>query len=145
MKKITKILGYTVTAGFFCLTATEVLKYIEGQKTGCHMADFNQLVKEQKTVDYLDAGVIAEWAEECQGSFGKDMDYILAYPTPEVISRYRLSGFPENTDTKHIMLFLAVEKKRCRPAQLQMVCYGKADQELLDKMFAGGDYAVVEG
>lgn len=148
-KKENGLFGTVLAAGVVLAGAAYVGKkihnYICEQEKGYSLAEFEQLLREQKTVDVLRASTITEWIRRVEQNCPDKLDFILAWPTPEIIIKYRLKGFPQDMDVRHNMLFLAIEKDTGMPVELQMVSFGSADPELVDEMFHGQDYAVVEG
>ena len=138
-----RILGLTIVVGAVAVLK-EFFNYIRGKGNRYYLADFDELIKGQKTVDELNAREIVGWIQETKKSTSEELTYILAYPTQEVISRYSLKDFPDDIDREHNMIFLAIRKNTYMPVKIQLISFGTVNEELVNELFKGGDYAVVE-
>lgn len=139
-----RLMGAAMVAGA-ALAVVRLWNFLSEQEETYSLDDFEHLVKNQKTLDRLDAGEITKWIREIRDVNPHELDCILARPTPEIITKYRLKGFPQNMNTEQNMLFLAVEKSTGNPVKLQMISFGTADRKLLEELFGGEDYAVIKG
>lgn len=137
------ILGISAAVGAG-VVVKEFVRSIGGKESGYSLADFGELLKKQKTVDELNAGEIADWIKETKECNTGELTYILAYPTKEIISKYRLKGFPDDMDREHNMIFLAVRKDTYMPVRIQLISFGSINGTVADGFFKGTDYAVVE-
>lgn len=119
-------------------------EYLGKQEKEYSLSSFEELVKEQKVVDELNAREITDWIKEVKKNTSEELTYILAYPTQEMIKKYRLKGFPDSIDKEHNMIFLAVRKNDYVPVKIQMISFATIDNKLVTELFSGEDYAVVE-
>lgn len=141
MKKM--IAGITFAVGTAAILV-KLNKYIEQQGEPYFLPDFQELVSNQKTVDELNTVEILEWIREIKKSSPEELIYILAYPTKEIVEKYRIANVPGTVDVKHNLLLLAVRKRNYRPVNMHLISFGTMDPELERTLFHGEECAVVE-
>lgn len=137
------LLGITLAVGTI-YGVIKFLEWLEKQGADYILSDFSNLIKNQKTLDELNATEIMEWIKDVKSTTSEELSYIIAYPTPETIEKFHLKGFPENIDKEHNIILLAVKKESYTPVKIQMLSFGIADEKLVSALFNGQDYAVVE-
>ncbi|MDO4328928.1 MAG: hypothetical protein Q4C66_06290 [Lachnospiraceae bacterium] len=145
-------MGKTKLGNFFAVSVivgtiaalTKLLEYLNEQESKYCLAEFKDLLENQKTVDVLNAREITDWIKNIKSENDGKLTYILAYPTTEILKKYRLKGFPENIDKKHTMIFFAVYEQTGSPVKVQLISFGTIDSTIEAQLFNGEDYAVVE-
>lgn len=137
------VIGITLAVGIV-VAVVKFLEWLEKQEDSYTLSNFDDLVKAQKTIDELNAREITDWIKEIKKTQYNELTYIIAYPTKEVIEKYRLVGFPEIMDKDHNVIFIAIKKDSYVPVKIQMVSFGSINEQFACDLFNGEDYAVVE-
>lgn len=144
-KKILGImLGVTLTVGTV-FAAVKFIEWINKQGENYGLAEFNELVKNQKTVEELNGTVVLDWMKNVKQEHLENLSYIVAYPTQEAVEKFHLKNFPENMDFNHNVLLFAFNKETYYPVKIQMISFETKEEKLDSILFNNNYYAVVEG
>ena len=141
-KILRTIIGLSVISG----TVVGLVAFLENLNSkgdNYSLGEFDKLVRNQKTIDEMNAKEILNWVESIKKSTNDKLMFIVAYPTKEIIRKYHLNGFPVDMDVQHNMLFLAVRENTYTPVKLQMVSFGSCQKDV-EALFNGDDYFVME-
>ncbi len=115
------------------------------QEKSWRFPEFSELLKYQKTFDNLDGKVLISCAGRIQEEQKRDLTFIAAKPTKELVYQFALSGFPDEMDAEHNLLLLAYDAETSEPLKAQLLSFGSAHQEMWKSLFDAGDYVVIKG
>lgn len=105
---------------------------------------FDELIQNQAVFEEVDGSSLSPWFREHMAETDRKQVFFLCKLTEEIQTIFAIKGVPENLDTEHYLLQVAVDEKTKDPTAVRLVSLSTMAESLED-VFADKDFVIVKG